>query len=195
MKVLAIPQQVDDTDFGLSNLEPNAAFLKKLHQKTSLKKVSTVTVVSKKVVLPVYKTGDSEDNGYYWVEYEGQILWLVKFKLFRRDWLPVPAVSQVALWRDDSMFLPSAFTKKMFFDFVLKRHKAVLSDKEQTPAGERFWKRRLREALDKRLNIAFVNFNDQTLKQIESLEELNELGSLAWGRDRSKQNFRWIIWI
>lgn len=189
----ATPKYVDDTDFGLGREVPNAQFLAKLEAKPSKKKVGTVHLANKKK-LPVFESGGNEDNGYYWVANEGRLVWLVKFKRIKNSWLPMHAVTQVMLWRDDDEILAANFTSKMFFDFVLAKHAAVISDKEQTEAGERFWKRRLVEAMQKQLAVAFVDFNRQTVDQIESLDELRDVFKVAWGPDKKHIGFRWMIW-
>ncbi len=193
-EAIASPQQVDDTDFGLSNEVSNKDFLLKLKKKSSVKKVGSVTLLSKRK-LPIFNTGAQEDNGYYWVEDSGKIIWLVKYKKLRRNWLPtVSVLTQVLLWRDLDSALPGNFTRLMFFNFIFKRHPAILSDKEHTPHGERFWRLRLAEAFKKNLNIALINLDKQESIQVTSADELVALFKKAWGPARENQRFRWIIW-
>lgn len=194
----ATPMLMDDTDFGLTSKEANRNFLENtLRKKSSAKKVGSIKLLKKDTVLPVYQTGGDSDEGYYWSEYEDQIVWLVKYHKWRRNWFPGPEhklLTQVALWRDDTPLLPVDFASKMFFGFILKKHEVVMSDKEQTSRGARFWKRRLTEALQKGLQVAFVDLNSQKYEVISSVEDLAKYFDKAWSRDRAKMNFRWIIW-
>jgi hypothetical protein len=194
----AASQEIEDTDFGLTSEEKNSKFLEKLRSKPSIKQVGKAKLVKKGVEVPLYNSGADGDNGYYWAEYEDKLLWLVKYRIIKKPWLPEEAnhrsVSQVALWRDDGILLPSSFTSKMFFGFVLRRHKAVLSDKEQTEAGKRFWLRRLSEAAERNYKVALVNFNTQQVVRITSPDDLEEKVKEAWGTHKRYQAFRWLIW-
>lgn len=191
---LAAPQFVEDTDFGLTNITANQRFLQKLESKKSRVEAGTVKLVSG-LELPINATGTNQREGYYWISYEGLIIWIAKFKKFQFSWMLVRIqISQVLLWRDPTPRLPDAFTTHMFFNFVLKRHKCVLSDKEQTPAGQRFWIRRMQEALRKNLRVALVDFNTQSYEEVTDREHLAELVKRGWGDERSYQNKRWLIW-
>lgn len=194
----ATPMLMDDTDFGLTSKEANRNFLENtLRKKSSAKKVGSIKLLKKDTVLPVYQTGGDSDEGYYWAEHENSIVWLVKYRKWRRNWFPDGSklLTQVALWRDDeTALLPHDFAAKMFFGFILKRHGMVMSDKEQTERGARFWKRRLVEALEKGLHVAFVDLSNQQLQFVKTPEVMNDLFKEAWSRDRANMNFRWIIW-
>jgi hypothetical protein len=189
----ANPKYVDDTDFGLSNNLANKTLLRKLETKKSKKKVAVLTLADG-MKLPIMSTGADEDNGYYWIAKDDAIVWLVKFRRMHYTWLPKPALTQVMLWRDNNVVLKAGFTSRMFFGFILKRHGAILSDKEQTEAGERFWKLRLEEAFEKKLKIAFVNFNDQSVTEVTSAAHLQSFYAKAWGPNKVHLSYRWMIW-
>lgn len=195
---ITTPMLVDDTDFGLTSKEANRDFLENtLRKKPSIKKVGSIKLLKKDTVLPVYQSGGDSDEGYYWSDNQDQIVWLVKFRKWRRNWFPgadKKVLTQVALWRDDTPLLPTDFASKMFFRFILKRHKVVMSDnKEHTDRGMRFWKRRLTEALQKGYKVFFVDLNTQQSDEISSYDQMDLFFQKAWGKERSKMNFRWII--
>lgn len=192
-KVEALPQLVDPTEFNLSDIETNESLLRELNKKPSKKKIGNLKSTLGDS-LPIWNSGSSNDKGYYWIEHQGRIVWLVKYEVIKRNWLPNHTTTQVALWRGGTVIFSSQASSKLFFNIVFKRTGCILSDRVQTEDGKRFWTSRIRDSLQKKLHVALVDFSKKLITEVSSLRDVENLSDSAWGNMRSNQNLRWMIW-
>lgn len=194
------PAIIDDTDFDLDDKERNLAKLSALKKSLS-SSAHPATIQS--IMLgdgsraKLFKTGD-EQSGAVFIEYRGLLGLYVKYTTWRYAFLPVRTLTQTRLWRSKTLPVTNTFSQRLFFNSILGFTGAVLSDAEHTEAGQEFWKRRLREALQKRLNVALVDFAARSYEQVAHLKQLEDLLSGAWAgslsmKPRFKQ-LRWLIW-
>ncbi len=192
-KVEALPQLVDPTEFNLEDKKANQKLLNDLQSKSSKKRVGTLKLKDGSTV-PIWNSGGPNDKGYFWIEFQNLIVWLVKFEVIHRAWLPKKYTTQVALWRGGTVILPSHTSSKLFFSIVFKRTGCMMSDRIQTVDGKRYWTARLGDAIGKGLKVALVDFSKKSIQELNSIQEIHELEDLAWGNMRSNQNLRWMIW-
>lgn len=192
-QVEALPQLVDPTDFNLNNKTSNSKFLLDLRKKPSKKKVGSLKLRNKQMV-PIWQSGGLNDKGYFWIEFQDHLVWLVKFELLRRTWLPKQSTTQVALWRGGSVLLPRATSSKLFFTIVFKRTGCMLSDRLQTEEGKRFWLDRMGDAIEDGLHVGLADFDNQTVTEVSTVDEINDLANISWGLEPKFRNKRWMIW-
>lgn len=64
-------------------------------------------------------------------------------------------VTQTMVWRN-SAAIPE-IAKKVFFDYLVNKYDTVFTDDEQTPAGKKFWVKRMQEAFDKGLTVGMTD--------------------------------------
>jgi hypothetical protein len=197
MKILksemAAPATVDPTSFHLDDVVLNKEKLKSLKKKQG-KKVALLTLGTGEQCSLV-KTGDSQ--GAIYLEYKGELGVYIQYHTYHYSFLPVKSITQTRLWRNKKLPVSNTFSPTLFFKVILEQTGAVLSDLEHTPDGEEFWKRRLREALVKNLNVGLVNFGSHTFQQIRSKKELETLMEATWGGGMQREQFkqlRWMVW-
>ncbi len=112
------------------------------------------------------------------------------------DKIKQKSCSQVLVWANPrNEELLSGFPRKIF-NHLLQKHIVMISDKQQTADGKRFWERRIIQALaDNR----FVYFCDKAtgemrLQQIENEDNFFEqFEPLGWGNDKLHQHKLFVI--
>lgn len=190
---LSAPALVDPTTFGLDSPAKNKTFLLDLKKKPS-KMVGRLGLRNgEKIAL--LKVGDAEGNIY--AEYDGYVALYIQFHRYQYPFLPVESVTQTKLWRSKDLPVTNNFSQALFFRLMLGLTDAMLSDKEHTPDGIEFWKRRAGEAAAKGLNVALVDFGKRSYTQFKNRKELENALSETWGGglDRTRyQQLRWLIW-
>lgn len=189
MKELANPRLVDNTEFGLDKPEKRQEWLKKLRKSPS-KIVGILHTID--APLDIRKTGDGQ-HGYYYAEQGGDLIIFVKYKKARLPLKLQKAVVQVALWKNMTTAVTNDFMPDLFFGIVLKDNKIVMSDQLHTNYGMEFWKRRLQEAINKKLYVFLWNQLSNLVIHIDSKESLANSYKNAWLEDRKGETLRWII--
>lgn len=181
------------TTFGLEDGEVNKKKLQELKKKGG-RKIATVTLGTGEQV-DLIRTG--EDKGNIYIEYQGELGYYVHYETYKYPYLPVKSFIQTKLWKSKSLPISNTFSPNVFFKVIQKQTGAVLCDFEHTDDGIDFWKRRLREALTKNLNVALVDFGSKSYEQVRSKKRLEELTSQSWGGGMQLEQFkqkRWLIW-
>jgi len=104
--------------------------------------------------------------------------------------------TQVLVWANpnNAEFL-IGFPRKVF-NHLLQNYVIMITDKQQTPDGKRFWERRIVQALE---DDCFVYYCDKSenkhaLQRIENADDFFEFFEpLDWGNDKTHQNKLFII--
>ena len=187
---LLIPPQSFNMDIPGVNMDRTAG-LESRKAKRKIGSVKTALGTS----LPIMEVKDSPTQFHYWIPIGDRAIWWVQLSKSKPDWLPVRPVTQIALWKDRNYTFVEHLTQKMFFEFILKRNKSVMSDSMQTNDGRIFWQRRVVEALIRGINVAFLDFKTQEMVTIEHASELEELFKKSWGKRTFHKNYRWMIWL
>lgn len=189
------PFLVNDTNFGFDNPTENLKKLKSLKHRASL--VLSTIVLGDSTKVNLYKSGSTADGNIF-IEYKGRLGLLIKYRTYHYPFLPVKSLTQTKLWRSKTLPVTNMFSHKLFFNKMLEFTGAVLSDAEHTEYGRDFWKRRLREAFQKKLNVALVDFGAKSFEQIKDPARLEDLMSEMWSESvLEKARFRqlrWLIW-
>jgi hypothetical protein len=84
------------------------------------------------------------------------IAYLVRYAEAKYDLLDVPA-TRIKLWRQHAVPGVPGLTRRVFFDYLLDRHPAIISDGPQRPEGREFWISRLAEATNLVLRVAVID--------------------------------------
>lgn len=182
------PQVVDLTSFCLEDIESN-------------RRLAVELMSNKKEVIedhPEYqliKTG-AKGNGHFALitKANSEIGYLVRFKVKRYSHIGV-AVSQIALWRGLGIPYVPGFTRRMFFDEILTRWLAILSDGELTEDGRKFWWDRMAEATTLGFRVALVNMNEKTVNWYDAETEFDDWLSTNYAPGRAQQyrHLRYLI--
>lgn len=104
------------------------------------------------------------------------------------------AVTQVALWRDDTSTAVRGITERVFFDYLLSAWPSVVSDEQQTRDGKAFWIRRMAIAVERGYRVGLVDMRDQTIDWCEEpFRQWIAAHADAWGPSYESLDFRFII--
>lgn len=106
-------------------------------------------------------------------------------------------VWQSLVWTDDLIqedYL-SGLPKRIFFEHLLPKFHTILTDSEQTFHGRRFWRQRIADAFNLRLNVYFFDFQGRVLKQLNSLSDLEKFQKEydIWGPMKRHELKRMVI--
>jgi hypothetical protein len=188
--VVAMPGLCDVTDFGLSDERKNAkkAIILLGKKKESLEETPTHDF---------FRTGDWESGGYL-VLYNKEwklISYLVKFEVhngvmnFRR------LVTQVAVWQSLTDPASKGRAEKVFFEILLPKYKAIMSDKLQTPRGRDFWIRNMALADSRGYQIAFVDQDKRTIEIYQKNTTINRWiqNMNTWGTHVKHEGEKFLI--
>lgn len=185
------PQIVNSTEFNLDNEESNSTFALKL-----LKKIKEVIIDEPKY--QVVKTGDDR-NGYIALitkDDKPLINYIIKFQTSNIKGIG-HAVTQVILWRKLGGTGTSNITKKIFFDYLLTKYPAIMSDGQQTERGKEFWIGRMVDAITINLKVGLLDKNTKNLTWYDNskYKDINDWlkDYNGWGEKGFHQSLRYII--
>lgn len=134
------PQFVGTTDFNLDDTANNKAFAARCITKVS-------EVIEKNNNYEISRTGDSYHGWMFLYVYATQTVeYVVQYERENFKWL-APTVTQCLLWRATASLYTKNLTQRMFFDYLLPRYGAIISDTQQTKDGYRFWGDRMSDAV------------------------------------------------
>lgn len=157
------PQLVHPVDFGLEDIKYNKSLVDKY-------------LKDKDIIL----LSDKFDNGSklyklknkIFMIYNNLIKYFVQYEINYIGFISRKAVTQVKLWRS-IVQSPDAinFPTYMFFHYLLPITRVILTDKQQTEEGSRFWGDRVYQAIDLNYYIYYVNLlaPNKELTQITSM--------------------------
>lgn len=108
----------------------------------------------------------------------------------------LPGVTQIKLWRHRMGQFNHGITKDIFFNYLLKKHNTIISDRQQTKSGQDFWLARMAEAANQRLHVGLYH---EVLKEMNWFEP--SLGSYkkwvddnyGWGEEPGYADLRYLI--
>ena len=96
---------------------------------------------------------------------------------------------QVLVWRNQGAPEAAGFAQHVFFDMLLPRYKALISDVMQTRNGQSFWQYALQHALRKGHHCYFLdNRVGQVLHPLLSVQDVVKFKYDIWGKTKDHQN-------
>ena len=137
---------------------------------------------------PYFITGDDQ-SGYVTLSDESklQILYFVSFKKVKiRNLL---FARQVFVWNSEE-FESAGFPQQVFFDILLPKFGACISDTQQTRAGRGFWRYALLTAFQREMFVYAVDKRSfpYSLTKLENMQEVGEYRDQIWGDTRGHAN-------
>jgi hypothetical protein len=114
---------------------------------------------------------------------------------FTNEKINQKSCTQILVWAspENEDFL-IGFPRKMFNHF-LQKYVVMITDKQQTFDGKRFWERRIVDAFRENHFVYFFdkNLSENKLQRIESSDDFFEtFEPLGWGNDKGHQN-KWFL--
>lgn len=139
---------------GTKIIEPLGPELAEYVTKLLRSKIGKVKPIDTYLGANVYHLGDNQ-IGYVVLEEDGEVIYFVRYRMIKHNGLQLGR--QVLVWREKESFASRGFAKKIFFDFLLAKFKALVADQEQTKDGRAFWQYALGEAFTRNLYVYFLD--------------------------------------
>lgn len=181
------PQMVGPTNFALDNPAQNSAMAKSLLKKM----VETIDETPNYIL---FRTGDDYNGNIALVNKTNNTLgYLVHYRQARYGFLGT-TVTQLKLWRNLAEPHAIGVTSKIFFDYLLKKYPAILSDGMQTEYGKRFWITRMGEATLSGYKVGLANLNTNTVIWYDGQDYQTWIqDNDGWDNAEASQALRYII--
>ncbi len=184
---LSMPQLIypRDDQFVLGNTEINK---KQLEIFRKLPRTNIITHND----IPVYLTRFKGKDTLY-AEFQDQIVYFMTMGIKTYDLVNRSCVTQLLVWKQKTVpFELDDLPMNIFFDFLVKRYKNVLSDSQQTEGGSRFWINRIKESIQKGINVYYCDFVKKTIEKVDR-NNLQNFISLAWSTAKIDRSKRFLI--
>lgn len=151
------PELIRSTEFGFDTIGKNRTTLHNL-----LKKRKEV-IIDEKPKYEVFKTGDDNTGEIVLNNIEDDIMeYFVQYEVKKIGKMGT-FVTQVKLWRQIGGLYSKGMTQKIFFEYLLNKYIAIMSDELQTARGKEFWYNQLGVSLGKGYHIALANTNTNNI--------------------------------
>ena len=123
----------------------------------------------------------SPAGGLYFLyeEQRASILYLVRYRRVELSKLPSGA-RQVLVWRSSLDATTTNIAQHVFWRYLFKRFRVLVSDSQQSEKGRSFWQYQVQYALAHGHSVTLVNTNDQTTHKITSPQELGRMQDKVW---------------
>lgn len=129
------------------------------------------------------------------------LIYFVQWKEVFHNFVGHIASSQIAVWADSVDPRSTGIAKKIFWEQLLPIHGVLITDALQTPDGQRFWRNRLSEAFENKLNVYFLNLipaknlHTRELIKIADLKDFTKLAATKefWGKEELHRARKIII--
>lgn len=182
------PQMVSVTDFGLTDPITNKKMARDLLKKK-------IEVIEDSVDYEIFRNGDERNGNIALYNKQEKILdYLIHYTTnnYSQIW---STVTQLKLWRRRGSPYVQGVTKKIFFNYLLQRYPAIMSDGQQTDDGRNFWMDRMAEATTLGYRVALVNLNHRQVLWYDPTESfLNWMQkNQGWGSEESYMALRYLI--
>ena len=133
----------------------------------------------------IYGLNKEEERIEYFIDLQEQSV-----KFLNKTW-----VTQKLLWSSGRGTFNN-ISQWMVFNYILPIYKTIMSDKEQSEWGERFWHNLVNESFKKGLRIYLVDFNTGTIRKFNNQNEFNLLCNSVdnpWGSNENHARLRIAI--
>lgn len=153
--VVADPQNVMDTQFNLDQVSYNMSFYNKLTKKHNGKIVRDINDFQL-IEYPTYIALLDHNSKH--------VMYVVQFE---RDTLfGKKSITQVKLWREPEVHKLTVdgfkLTEYVFFKVLFESADCIVTDKQQTTLGRRFWDDRIMDAFSDGFPVYYVNLDKKT---------------------------------
>jgi hypothetical protein len=125
-----------------------------------------------------------------------QVVYFVEFSSRYRLFLGKKCIQQILVWRDRTIRHTQNLATEVFFNVLLGKSGAIITDYQQSPDGEAFWDNRIVDALAKGLHLYFVDIMPPrviepilTEKEYKRIKQDREI----WGKDPKHGSRRILI--
>jgi|GEM_PF-3779296 len=173
-EVKAAPQMIPSLeDHPLNNAEANKK------QYRAFKKV--VATKSLPVLDIPYPSAELYNlrNMYFVLDHERErVAYLMKYEV--RTIRGKKAAYQVMVWSNPDISSMRKYASTVFFEQLFEKTDLVTTDRQQTPAGQRFWRNAVDIALMSHYRVYFLNMKSKKSIPIKSTKDIAKLEDSIW---------------
>jgi hypothetical protein len=182
-----MPQDIESIDWHkLNDSSENEELYRKLN--TSKYKKHILTAFDKAEIF-------QQGSQYFCLDARmKQITYYMKYEVKNNGKLG-SYVWQSLVWTYPAASYISGVPQKMFFEYLLPKFGTIIADSQQTWDGKRFWRLRLAEAFQKKLNVYFYDFSNHAIEKIDDYKHFEECDKRRgiWGPSDLNQMKRMVI--
>jgi hypothetical protein len=186
-ELFEMPQNVYPTEFDLTTPTKNKHFV---DQFFATKKAVAIKQYGDYTLYEAPRAYALIDND------TKQVVYAVRFTLQNNTFIGHQCAQQVMVWRNTKVFETEGLAKEIFFNSLLQHYKVMITDSMQTEDGQRFWDKRILEALRMGLNVYYISLiPPREITKINNDREYQALASSKeiWGNDNKHQARRLVI--
>lgn len=186
-ELFEMPQSVFPTEFNLMDDVKNAAFTHKFF--------------NEKKPAAIQQLGDytlyESSRAYALIENDTQrAAYAMQFTVSSNTYLRTTCAQQVMVWRDNQVFVTRNLSERIFFEHLLPKYHAIITDSMQTEDGQRFWDNRIIDALRIGLNVYYVSLIPP--REVTAITSDKEYQAITrkkeiWGGENKHQARRLVI--
>lgn len=187
--IMEMPKIISPISFGLEDDTKNRLLAHELLGKKQ-------ETLEKGNGFELFLTGD-KFNGYIalYVDEIDLLGYVIKYRAGKSA-LVGKTITQVALWRrgGGTLHVPG-ITRRVFFDHLLKIWPTIMSDGQQTPSDEEFWRSRMAEASIGSYRVGILNFSTKTVKWWDRAGPFSVWlkETEGWGKENKHEYMRYLI--
>lgn len=137
---------------------------------------------------PAYSFGDGEKKSYIILADEyGEVAYFVRYRRVSHNGFRLGR--QVLLLRNSRSPAAGGFAQHVFFDILLPKYTALISDQEQTNKGQQFWLNAMQSAWARNLYVYFLDRRSRQteLHEIQDAVDLGFYEDDIWGSTRAHE--------
>lgn len=167
-------------DFDLSRTDQ---WFQELKNIVSRKKPTHIKKYPDELGGDLFTTGDNS-NGYYYLQVDGEIVYFVRYRLVKANGNKFGR--QVLVARKASSIEANKVAIHIFYEYLLPRFGALITDTQQTRHGKQFWMYALGEAFEKKMYVYCLDRRGtpNTLDLIADRHVLkSDYSDIIWGQD------------
>lgn len=131
-------------------------------------------------------------GNYYFLYKEKVIYYFVHYKTFPEfKNIKSTPFRQCLVWRNKQKRSSATvgFARKVFWEILFKKYKAVISDNQQSKDGEGLWDNLIVDAFEKGYLVKIHNTNDWSFREYDSFEDLANDKDSHYGDSNFYQRF------
>lgn len=183
------PELVDPSEFGFDDTETNRRFTDKQMDRVS-------EVLRDEPTLQLVRTGDGNQGWYLLFNRKTHLSdYVIQYAVRKWKWLP-RTVTQCILWRRVGSVSNQGITRDVFFNILLPRYGAIMSDRQQTESGHSFWLDRMAAAVASGMRVGIADMMTHTVDWFsgDSTDLTNWVRDKhSFGRGQKYQSLRYLI--
>jgi hypothetical protein len=122
-----------------------------------------------------------------------QITYVLGFDEQTIEELKGKVISQAIVWSNQNVEYTKNLPTEMFWNFLFNKTNCIMTDKQQSDKGERFWCAQIKTAFIKKLNVYKFNSNTKSLYSYNDVDEVLGDKDFVYSKNESTRENKLVI--